>query len=682
MKTVIKSIVSILLAFAILLSTTSCAVKEIAGTVAEIAETVSLGSATPTAELCATEKEECVRDSIKESKEDSNWLAIFAGKSAAEVEAEEGCEVKEEEDDAEISDTVISEEVRLQNTFDLAVECVAFDLYSVGYEVFQAIAIVDEVTVSGLGFTKYEPYAEEDGFTVYQTGFIQLVEEGTAEFGITKEDVEKGVTVIPSCEYDLSTGFLLTLGTAIPSYSGIYESNYFRYDQIADYAVSITVKENDRSLWDESIDLYSFDEERFIFKGDLSYGGTSAYGYFSDEAKAYAAAVEAVEKIIEIQNSNAYSVEKQVIIVFSADALEEYLLNSQHGTINGFLIEEINNIQVEENQIVVVTTEGVSVETVVDTEELAKARVTNGIIGFIGGALLVAGSIVITVATCGAGAPLAVTAICIVTGTCATAYGISNMIESGQDIYYGIKGDVYSESFNPVLEGFKKMIPDEETATKVYHAWGLGSSLLQSLVVPATAAIALSRGVGATVWGTTVAVARAVSVAFVKTAVTIAVAGGVSYFTEKTVTQLTNENIGKLVGFGSALVVGALTYKGLNKLDAKFNFSGLNSKEQIPTNKVKDKSISTDNKSDTFLPDEFYSKNAPKQSTPDSSYTHYKYNEFTGEYERSTVYYDSAGRQYMRIDWTNHGRSDHGNPHVHYTTYNSEYRDGLPIRWD
>lgn len=83
-----------------------------------------------------------------------------------------------------------------------------------------------------------------------------------------------------------------------------------------------------------------------------------------------------------------------------------------------------------------------------------------------------------------------------------------------------------------------------------------------------------------------------------------------------------------------------------------------------------------------FLPDSFYSKHAPKQSTPNSSYTNYTYNNYTGEYEKSTAYYDFAGRQTIRIDWTNHGYSNHGNPHVHYTTYNSQYRDGFTIRWD
>ena len=90
--------------------------------------------------------------------------------------------------------------------------------------------------------------------------------------------------------------------------------------------------------------------------------------------------------------------------------------------------------------------------------------------------------------------------------------------------------------------------------------------------------------------------------------------------------------------------------------------------------------VAVDN--EPFLPDSFYSKHSPKQSTPYSSYTNYKYNSYTGKYERSTAYYDFAGRQSIRVDWTNHGYSNHGNPHVHYTIYNSQYPYGRSFRWD
>jgi len=83
-----------------------------------------------------------------------------------------------------------------------------------------------------------------------------------------------------------------------------------------------------------------------------------------------------------------------------------------------------------------------------------------------------------------------------------------------------------------------------------------------------------------------------------------------------------------------------------------------------------------------YLPNSFYSQKAPKQSTPYSSYNHYKYNDYTGQMEKSTVYHDFAGRQIIRIDWTNHAYSNHGNPHVHYTTYSSQYPDGITIRLD
>ena len=87
--------------------------------------------------------------------------------------------------------------------------------------------------------------------------------------------------------------------------------------------------------------------------------------------------------------------------------------------------------------------------------------------------------------------------------------------------------------------------------------------------------------------------------------------------------------------------------------------------------------------SETFLPDGYYAKNkAPNISTPNSSYITCKYNAHTGEYEKSTAYYDFAGRQTLRIDWTNHGYADHGNPHVHYTIYSKRFPNGTSIRWD
>ena len=87
------------------------------------------------------------------------------------------------------------------------------------------------------------------------------------------------------------------------------------------------------------------------------------------------------------------------------------------------------------------------------------------------------------------------------------------------------------------------------------------------------------------------------------------------------------------------------------------------------------------NQDDSILPLEYYiGKKAPKFADPNSEYTNYSYNDYTGKFEKSTAYYDFAGRQVYRIDWTNHGRSDHGNPHFHVIYYDNIYPNGIERR--
>ena len=147
--------------------------------------------------------------------------------------------------------------------------------------------------------------------------------------------------------------------------------------------------------------------------------------------------------------------------------------------------------------------------------------------------------------------------------------------------------------------------------------------------------------------------------------------------------------IGSATVYGGSVLVAASSSNSIEEFYAQGNwgtvgataFGGLmGGYDGFTMSKVQAAQTVADD--ELFLPDSFYSKHAPKQSTPNSSYTNYTYNNYTGEYEKSTAYYDFAGRQVIRIDWTNHGYSNHGNPHVHYTTYNSQYRDGYTIRWD
>ena len=69
-----------------------------------------------------------------------------------------------------------------------------------------------------------------------------------------------------------------------------------------------------------------------------------------------------------------------------------------------------------------------------------------------------------------------------------------------------------------------------------------------------------------------------------------------------------------------------------------------------------------------FLPDEYYKKNyAPMQGTPGSRMDFSRLGS-SGKIEKSRVIYDQAGKQKYRIDYSDHGNSDHHtNPHMHDT---------------
>jgi RHS repeat-associated protein len=80
-----------------------------------------------------------------------------------------------------------------------------------------------------------------------------------------------------------------------------------------------------------------------------------------------------------------------------------------------------------------------------------------------------------------------------------------------------------------------------------------------------------------------------------------------------------------------------------------------------------------------FVPDEYWTRNAPANVTPGTRrIDHTKYNKTTKQLEESRVIYDDYGRQQYRVDKTDHGRptgnghpndQGHTNPHLHESTY-------------
>ena len=82
-----------------------------------------------------------------------------------------------------------------------------------------------------------------------------------------------------------------------------------------------------------------------------------------------------------------------------------------------------------------------------------------------------------------------------------------------------------------------------------------------------------------------------------------------------------------------------------------------------------------------FVPSSYWQRNAPKYGTPSTTITFNKYNSYTNKVETSTVFYDFAGRQTFRIDYTNHGRAiDHSNPHSHTYLFDKCYPEGVEVK--
>lgn len=418
-------------------------------------------------------------------------------------------------------------------------------------------------------------------------GFLELVAKDSVPV-ITDEMAEGGLICFADSQ-SFNSGFVVDRFITLHASSGIWNGYYFVNRQITNYAVQISIQTASVAEMDRQIDCINYDEGRTMWLAEvvptMSFEASSLYT--ADETKAYNAAVEALQQITAIQNSNAYKSASYSLVIIETSLLESIALSEQKGTIGteefGYYdLEAINGIELEDNQIVMVTaSSGVQILTIPTEEELkaaADSRAAMGLIQIIGNALLAVGGVAICIVTWGTATPL-VAGICIAAGTVSTTYALSNIAEGISNVYYGLNGDITSSAVNPVKDLLADAIGDEQTANIVYHAVGISSSIIQSLILPFNAGLNFANGIGATAGQTVLIVGRVVGTEIVKMAVT----AGVSYLASIGLSKLTvditgSEAVGQLVGFAGALLAGFVTYKGLTAIDMKYNFSGLYAK--------------------------------------------------------------------------------------------------------
>ncbi len=460
-----------------------------------------------------------------------------------------------------------------EEAYSMAVGCIENDIIqktgcetSLGY-----VYINEETIIPGIIFTDWTLVNVEDT-TIYNAGFVQLKQVGSTDLEITEDMVKQGV--IACADGIENVSFLVNQFTLLDSFSFVYSGKYAKYEQKSNYIVEIGVYEDKRVNYDESIQsLYDFDNEKYIWES-LEYKSIQANSYFSDEAKAYELARKTVMDIISLQDQNGNQMEISTIIIYVEEAIDQYLIDSQIGVVSGYSIDELNKVEatLEENQFLVVSPEGVTICSVPTVQELSDQRVANGWIKAITGALIILGAAVVTVATCGAGTPVLISAVAVVTGVAAIGYGACELIEGSQDLYYGYNKDIESESVNLGVELFKSFGLSEEEARKTYHAVGLSATLINQFTMPIGRVVSMTSGF----FKTSIAVARVVLVESAKMALT----GLASLVVHDVAIDVAvdlgmNPEYARLVGYGSALLSGMLVYGTLNRIDMKFNVSGL-----------------------------------------------------------------------------------------------------------
>ncbi|MBC1800275.1 T7SS effector LXG polymorphic toxin [Listeria booriae] len=196
-------------------------------------------------------------------------------------------------------------------------------------------------------------------------------------------------------------------------------------------------------------------------------------------------------------------------------------------------------------------------------QEAADKRAEDGIWNavFAVGAVIIGGAAIVL--TAGAATPLVVTAA--IAGSASIAYGASNLVESAQDIYFGLHGDATTAAFNPLRD---TVFMGNQGA---YDAFGMVATTVAGACIPMGPAISAAKAGGTSV-------ARATVVTLGKEATSFAVGSGAFFATEHFVapiaTDLFGEDVGRNVTRVSSLVAaigaGGATYSGLSKLESAF----------------------------------------------------------------------------------------------------------------
>jgi hypothetical protein len=448
-----------------------------------------------------------------------------------------------------------------------------------GYNVYNGAAYYKGNVYGGLIFTDNEVFAQEEGKDILAAGFLQLVPSGYTGDIIDETKVETGLIAVAPQEGN--EAFVIDKFASFDDFSGIYNDYFFRCHQSSNYVMEILEAKDEESLHDSSIELYDFNQDKYVYTAPAPAEGTTS-NLFVSHRDSFNGAVNTVNAIKDYCDNDVEQDEVSTLVVLDNKSVDSMVTSAESDVdkTKENLADQFKGMTVDSGEIVSVSNEGKTGE-VKGEASVDEARVTDGIISTVGSTLATVGGVV-SVVVCAAAAGPVIKAIVITTGACAVVYGISNIIAGVEDIYYGSKGST-TASVNPVLTAFQAAF-GKDTGTTVYHVWGIANTIVAGLMMPVSKSLAISKAANLNVFRTAINVVRASLVTIAKGLVASATGALIGKLTTYIVTAISgNQCLGKLIGFGVALITSFVVYGKLDSIDKKINASGLYPKEGTKT---------------------------------------------------------------------------------------------------
>ncbi|WP_026528267.1 hypothetical protein [Butyrivibrio sp. VCD2006] len=307
-------------------------------------------------------------------------------------------EIKKESEDYASVLASDAEDVELaQKNINFFVYSKIFDEYSTAYDTFDAaIRLPDGSEIYGVGYSDFSSYFETDDATkgFFPAGF--LIDEG--DVGISEEDIESGLEIENLSYSDEKYGFVLAYKTEPYEEHCVVDGKYVKYG--IDKAGKIFHEECDYSeeICDTGLGaLYSYDDNKYLYNPEVgNYVELSGEAVF--ENVDFNELEAEINRILDEQDSNAFSVRIDTSLKFGQEAVETYLSKFNEKTFLGCnvneLVKEVK--KVDPNQCVSYTPDGnvkVSIDEGIPKEPSAMAKWLVGI----GCGMAVAGSIALEI---------------------------------------------------------------------------------------------------------------------------------------------------------------------------------------------------------------------------------------------------------------------------------------------